>query len=330
MQPERPLLTIAIPTYNRSSYLARLLGGLMPQLIDEPQVELIISDNASPDDTQGVVQSFQQKGLQLVYIRNEINHGPDANFLQCFEKANGKYVWLIGDDDFILPAAIEKILRYLSKQEYDLVYVTPYGIQDPRKIHIPVNSSGISEVCTPEEFARRVHVFFTFISSNIVNKDRICSSSHRPFSDLIGTNLIQLGWVYTALNRHRRSLFIHERLVAGTIDNSGGYGIVTVFGLNLTRITNEWLESDRVKRPITNATLQRFFPYSLLATKRADGTFAQEDPDHLLRPLFGGNFRYWLFTFPVIMMPSPLADLWVFGGRCINWIDKMTGGLLLR
>src|SRR6201985_2075501 len=130
MQPERPLLTIAIPTYNRSNYLAQLLSVLTPQLGDEPRVELIISDNASLDDTPTIVASFQQKHFHLTYIRNETNIGPDAKFLPCYEKASVKYVWIVADDDIIVPTAIDKILAYLSREEYDLVYVSSYGIQD--------------------------------------------------------------------------------------------------------------------------------------------------------------------------------------------------------
>ena len=105
----RPLLTIAIPTYNRSGFLAQLLEILAPQLAGESRVELIISDNASPDDTPEVVASFREKGLALIYRRNETNIGPDANFLQCFEQARGEYLWLFGDDDIILPGGIRNI-----------------------------------------------------------------------------------------------------------------------------------------------------------------------------------------------------------------------------
>ena len=103
----KPLLTIAIPTYNRAACLKDLLSALADQLKDEPRVELIISDNASPDETPSVVQDFVARGLQVRYIRNAQNIGPDANFLQCFEAARGKYVWVFSDDDLIIPGAVE-------------------------------------------------------------------------------------------------------------------------------------------------------------------------------------------------------------------------------
>ena len=76
----RPLLTIAIPNFNRAA----------AQLRNEPRVELIISDNASPDETPAVVQDFVARGLRVRYIRNLQDIGSDANFLQCFEQAGSR------------------------------------------------------------------------------------------------------------------------------------------------------------------------------------------------------------------------------------------------
>ena len=82
--PTRPFLTIAIPTYNRAGCLRELLSGLTHQLEIEPRVELMISDNASPDETRAVVEEFIAGGTQMRYIRTPQNIGADANFLQCF------------------------------------------------------------------------------------------------------------------------------------------------------------------------------------------------------------------------------------------------------
>src|SRR5579863_1226934 len=114
----KPLLTIAIPTYNRASFLRELLAVLATELKDEPRVELIVSDNASPDETPSVVQDFIARGLRVGYIRNVQNIGADANFLQCFERARGKYVWIFSDDDLILSGGVAKILSYCEDAEY--------------------------------------------------------------------------------------------------------------------------------------------------------------------------------------------------------------------
>ena len=113
----KPLLTIAVPTYNRAWCLRELLPLLVDQLTDEPRIELLISDNASSDDTPSVVGEAAAQGLRARYIRNDQNVGPDANFLQCFEQARGKYVWLFSDDDLIVPGGLAKILKYCEAAE---------------------------------------------------------------------------------------------------------------------------------------------------------------------------------------------------------------------
>jgi glycosyltransferase involved in cell wall biosynthesis len=96
---ERPLLSFTIPTCNRAKYLDQLLGALLKQLHGESRVELIVSDNASTDNTPAVVEAYRQQGLPIRYLRNQANHGPDFNILQCYEQAAGRYVWIFGDDD---------------------------------------------------------------------------------------------------------------------------------------------------------------------------------------------------------------------------------------
>src|ERR1035437_3875264 len=91
------LLTIAIPTFNREQHLATFLSALVPQLSGECRVELLISDNASPDDTREVVRSYVAQGIPIRYICSESNLGADRNILRCYEHATGKYLWICGD-----------------------------------------------------------------------------------------------------------------------------------------------------------------------------------------------------------------------------------------
>jgi len=324
-----PLLTIAIPTYNRMKFLERLLASLAEQGPFDSEIELIVSDNASPDETSEVVDRFKSSGLTIRYLRNESNIGPDANILQCYEVANGKYVWIFGDDDFIRPGGIATVLSHLRDDEYDLVHVATVPFTGSPLPSIEIGTLGFAAFDRADLLARRVNVNFTFLSANIVNKERISSVPHAPFSELIGTFLIQMGWICAALDLHRRSLWIRDRIVAGFPDNSGGYRVCQIFGSNLKRITDERIQSIRIRRAIQNGALQRFFPPFLLAQKAGVGNFVREDPHKTLAPVFGDNFRYWFFDFPINRMPSILAQGWLLVVRVINRIDKMIGYPLL-
>ncbi|MBC7249102.1 MAG: glycosyltransferase family 2 protein [Anaerolineae bacterium] len=94
----RPLVTIGIPTYKRAdSYLRLALESALAQTY--PEIEVIVSDNCSPDHTQEVVRSFSD--LRLRYFRQKENIGPNNNFNFCLEQARGDYFLLLQDDDQI-------------------------------------------------------------------------------------------------------------------------------------------------------------------------------------------------------------------------------------
>jgi abequosyltransferase len=328
---KRPLLTIAIPTYNRAEYLRQLLDSLLEQVRNESRVEVLISDNASTDDTANLIHEKRRNGSPLTYLANEHNIGPDANFLQCFESAAGKYVWIIGDDDLLLPGAVSQVLEYLSKDEFEIAYVSHIGFAgDPPTKTSPTAGMGVRIYSDPVPFVKRVHVFMSLISCNIINKDRVAAVEHPPFSTLLDTNLIQLGWTFTALRAHRRSLYFEQPLVSYRTANTGGYGVCRVFGATLRKITEEWLRIPRLNHMILNATLQRFLPYCLLAAnQQSRGRFLEEDAHALLSSAFRTNFRYWLFDYPLIVLPVGLASLWLQMIRAVNRIDRACGLPLL-
>jgi abequosyltransferase len=327
--PESPLLTIAIPTYNRARYLERSLAALADQIPAESQIELVVSDNASTDETPSVVDGFKSRGLSIRYLQNESNLGPDRNILQCYEQAKGKYVWILGDDDFLRPGGIAKVLSHLQAEEYDLVYIASVSFTDSDLPPAHVPDLGIEVFERADLLARRVNIFFTFISGNIVNKERVSSVPHLPFSELVDTFLIQLGWIYAVVDHNRRSLFIRAPLVAAMTENTGGYRLFRVFGPNLKRITDERIRSPRVRRAVLNGALQRFFPQFLLTQKVSNGEFVRENPHEILAPVFGDNLRYWWFDFPITWMPLAFAKCWLLMVRVVNRVDTMLGNPLL-
>ena len=331
MQNDQPLLTIAIPTYNRSFFLNELLSCLFEQCMSDPRIELLISDNASTDETPGIVTGYMDRGLQIRYLRNASNFGADANFMQCFEKSSGKYVWLIGDDDVVVPGAIGRIVSYLQDGEYSLIYVNSYCFESmtpPKRVESSRSPQVIKDV---HIFVRAICVNFTFVSGNIINKDRVMASNPTNLSSLVGTNLVQLGWVYAALNGYIRGLYIHDKLVGMRTNNTGGYMLSQVFGPNLKDITERCLDDSRLAQSMINGTLLRFLPAALLKLRRSSERFEKEQaPDTILRPVFGGNIRYWLFLFPIIKMPYVLASAWFFLIRIMNKFDKSSGSFLMR
>ena len=327
VQRARPLLTIAIPTYNRAACLRELLSVLIGQLKNETRVELIISDNASSDETPTVVRDFISRGLQVRYMRNAQNIGPDANFLQCFEQARGKYIWLFSDDDLIVPGGVAKILHYCEAADYDLISLRNYIFEE---FHAPSPASvrdDVLDIFDPGELAKRVHAMFGLISVNIINKDTVLAAGPKPFSELIGTGLVHLGWTFTALSRFSLGLLIRERLIAVRANNAGGFSLSQVFGQNLVAITKSWLHPETLGKILINGAVQRYWPGVLLEYKNSSpGYFTDRNkPQTVLTPLFGDNPRYWIFAYPVAVLPYHLSLAWLFLTRAINRLDRAAG-----
>ncbi len=100
----RPLVTIAIPTYNRADlFLRDAINAALQQTYSN--IEVIISDNCSVDDTEAVVKSFADPRVR--YFRQERNIGANNNFNFCLEQAKGDYFLLFLDDDQVDPDFIE-------------------------------------------------------------------------------------------------------------------------------------------------------------------------------------------------------------------------------
>ncbi len=106
-----PLITIAIPTYNRADcYLKQAIQSALNQTY--PAIEIIVSDNCSTDDTEMVVKDF--KVSRIRYFRQEKNIGANNNFNFCLQQANGSYFLLLQDDDLIDSDFIETCMKAVN------------------------------------------------------------------------------------------------------------------------------------------------------------------------------------------------------------------------
>lgn len=109
----KPVLSICIPTLNRAPLLQVLLENLQRETsacLD--RIEIVVADNASTDDTPGIVR---QCPLPVVYGRQEKTVGLARNMLFATTVlASGEFVWLLGDDDLVLPGGVARVLRSIE------------------------------------------------------------------------------------------------------------------------------------------------------------------------------------------------------------------------
>jgi glycosyltransferase involved in cell wall biosynthesis len=113
MNRNQPLLTIAMPVYNGHPYLATALNSLIEQSYGN--VELLISDNASNDDTEVVCRAIAARHPHVSYRRNATNLGALRNFLSLLDQARGKYFMWAAHDDCWNPRCAELLVERLEE-----------------------------------------------------------------------------------------------------------------------------------------------------------------------------------------------------------------------
>jgi glycosyltransferase involved in cell wall biosynthesis len=134
MPGNQPLLTIGIPTYNRVMQLGRAIETALNQ--DYNNIEVIVSDNASTDETESFCRQYCASEARLKYIRQAENLGPTANFTAVLKAASGDYFMWLGDDDWLDTGYAGSCARELSSDpKLALVSGIPEYYQEGTKTH---------------------------------------------------------------------------------------------------------------------------------------------------------------------------------------------------
>lgn len=122
-------LSICIPTYNRAYYLSNCLNSIIIAKLDlNLKFQVCISDNGSTDNTEEVVKKVKSF-IDIKYHKNKKNLGIPRNFLKVVSMADGEFVWLIGDDDLLMPYAIKELYKLInSHSDVDFFYTNSFHL----------------------------------------------------------------------------------------------------------------------------------------------------------------------------------------------------------
>ena len=106
-----PVVTIAIPTFNRALLLRDCILSALGQ--SYPHFEVLVSNNASTDETQEVLTHFTDQRLRIVKHKRNIGLLPNWNF--CLAEAKGRYIVFVSDDDRIAPDMLERMMSIIER-----------------------------------------------------------------------------------------------------------------------------------------------------------------------------------------------------------------------
>lgn len=190
----QPKLSICIATYNRGKFIGETLDSILSQV--SPEVELIVVDGASPDNTPEVMASYASTYPEIRYLRELENSGIDADYDKAVGYAVGQYCWLMTDDDILKPGAIKRVLAELD------------GLRDLVVVNAETRNADLAEVLVPRQL--------------VVDSDRTYTKddSESFFSEcmnylsFIGGVVIRRGlWLERDRKSFYGSLFVHVGVI---------------------------------------------------------------------------------------------------------------------
>ena len=316
-------LSICIPTFNRASYLRECLESILTsasKYLDH--IEIVISDNASTDNTKHVVQGFQDRYSYIRYNRNEENVF-DENFFIAASLAKGDYIWIFADDDKMEKGTINEVLSAIDKGHnliicnYSIwnkdltkkIKETRYGLKLDMNFH------------DSNKLLRTFGIGLQFVSSIIIKKDiflKLPESEYTPFHEYGCSFLLS---VYSGIRTYLDAIFISRPLVRYRGFNSNlsetdkwyKY-FATGSTLLLEQLQRKGYSSRAIyaaKHKVLKEYIMHDISYRKGNSKSLEGIF------RLMLPLYKRYWFFWIIITPMIF--APRSFIWV-GNKIVNAI----------
>ena len=328
----KKVLSIVIPTYNRSFSLRYTLLSIFNGFDNFPEeIEVIILDNASPDNTKDIVSEFSEN-FPITYFCRPENIGMDGNIASCFDTASGKYLWVLGDDEILYQGTIDFVLNFCIQEEFGILYLESNGFkigQEDLTLQSIISPKLDIQPLNSEDMFRQTNVFLTFISGNIVNK-KIIKNVFPQFdaSTDMNTFLPQMAWIYSALKAIDKHFYVSNFMVGALNGNTGGYKLIEVFGINLINITKKYFHDSmpQANRIMLNAVMTRLIPGELMRQASAldigKNKFESENIDEKTLSCFRKGIYYFIFLKPIVLGGIKKRKIYFLLLRIFNKINK--------
>ena len=183
---EKNRVSVIIPTYNRAEFLGRAVRSVIKQEYDN--IEIIIVDDMSTDNTQSVVKSLMTTFPSIVYGKNDHNKGPSGARNTGILKSSGDYIAFLDSDDIWLEGHLRNGVKLLENNpEIDVLFGNfkvadyhtdkhRYNFFDQKKILFTLNSVQITpniRILQDNLFEALIQENFFHFGSSIIRKSSL-------------------------------------------------------------------------------------------------------------------------------------------------------------
>jgi len=212
--PDYPLVSIGMPLYNEARFVNDSLCSILAQ--DYPNLEIIISDNASTDETLNICQRLVGDQTKVVIHQFESNRGVGENSSYVFSVAKGKYfMWASGHDLWASNLVSESVALLEAIPTAVIAFGSSIWI-DENEQQLP-KFTGYTDTRGLSPIARFITVFFGNMHPILGVIRKSAMDQARPVTPIVGADLILLSelvlqgdFVHATRTQWQRREFRHE------------------------------------------------------------------------------------------------------------------------
>jgi len=168
------ILSILIPTFNRQNALKITIENFVNQIIEnnfQNEIELIVSDNASTDNTSDLLKEYKNKYPQFFqYNINNENLGYGGNIKTLEKLSNGDYLWFCGDDDIYNENILEIIQKIIKKNKPTYIHIN-YSDKQLNESKLKYKEKDTEIINTKSQLFRKIKSSPGFVSCNIFERE---------------------------------------------------------------------------------------------------------------------------------------------------------------
>ena len=291
-----PLITIAVPTWNRAAILDKALSALLPQIeSNKDKIEVVISDNASPDHTNEIIQKHIAKNnsLNIIHFKQTENTGYYGNFKTCRELSNGDYFWLLSDNDYVANGLIDYLLEILLNKKPSFVFLRDWK----HDAKVSTTSNFKSNAYSVKDAIEKFNYKTTLISAVIFNNDK--SNDAKLFETFNGNTFLGFAYFLQSLNNKNEayevlgtSLFINDTKVSFNAFKSFAIDLIAClnFAVKENILTEETVRIF-INKVISELTVKHYILYRITGSLHGK-KHKREDADEMLSKGFNGYEAY--------------------------------------
>lgn len=323
-------LSICIPTYNRAEFLQHLLDSIYSQF--DERVEVVVSDNASSDNTCSLMERLATSLPRLHYHRSTVNLGADENFLRVIDFAQGTFCWLMGSDDQIEEGGIKRVLQAienspeasgftLNVKGHSRWMTEPYNPQiGMGQIDGNYFKEDVLFVNGCQAF-ERISDHFGYIGAQVVHRAcwREAVANIGSKLDYFKTGFVHVAVISKILRSRGCWWYLHQQCAGFRTGNDsflaegGRYYRLSILVVSFGRILREfWHDKPSISAKVTDLTI---FVHVRTFVGRwyLDTPLGKMQPLLMIRcmflctPYYWKRLLYWTHVFPFFVVPRPLT-----------------------